>query len=98
IAGALQDLEAVHALVVHGAGMDEISPFGETHLFEVRGHELTEWTIDPRRFGYGSGSVDEVVGGPPAENAAAVVRTLRGEANPPSMAAVILNAAAALYV
>jgi anthranilate phosphoribosyltransferase len=39
-----------------------------------------------------------LVGGPPTENAATVVRVLRGEANEPSTAAVVLNAAAALYV
>jgi len=98
IAGAMQALDTVHTLVVHGAGMDEISPFGQTAVVEIRDGKMSEWTIDPTRFGFGHGTPDQIRGGPPAENAATVVRVLRGEANNPSTAAVVLNAAAALYV
>jgi anthranilate phosphoribosyltransferase len=98
IAGALRELDAIHAMVVHGAGMDEVSPFGESQVIEIRNGETTEWTIDPGRFGFGGGSTDELAGGPPSENAAAVLRVLRGDGNPPSTAAVVLNAAAAFYV
>jgi anthranilate phosphoribosyltransferase len=98
IAGALRELDAIHAMVVHGAGMDEVSPFGESQVIEIRNGETTEWTIDPRQFGFGEGSADELAGGPPNENAATVLRVLRGEGNTPSTAAVVLNAAAAFYV
>ncbi|MEP6493583.1 MAG: anthranilate phosphoribosyltransferase [bacterium] len=98
IAGALRELDAVHALVVHGSGMDEISPFGETHVVEIRDNRIAEWTIDPKRHGFGGGSPEDIVGGPPAFNAESVVRVLRGEGNEPSRAAVTLNAAAAFYV
>jgi anthranilate phosphoribosyltransferase len=98
IAGALRELGTVHALVVHGDGMDEVSPFGITEVAEVRDGTISEWTIDPRTYGYGGGTVSEIAGGPPAENAAAVLRALQGEANEPSTAAVVLNAAAAFYV
>ncbi|MGH9888594.1 MAG: anthranilate phosphoribosyltransferase [bacterium] len=96
--GALQQLDSVHAMVVHGAGMDEVSPFGETQVFEILDGVTREWTIDPKRFGYGGGNVEDLAGGPPRENAAAVMRVLRGEANGASTAAVVLNAAAAFYV
>jgi anthranilate phosphoribosyltransferase len=98
IAGAMQALDTVHTLVVHGAGMDEISPFAESQVIEIRGGQMLEWTIDPKRFGFGEGTPDQIAGGPPADNAATVVRVLRGEGNAPSTAAVVLNAAAALYV
>ena len=98
IAGAMQALDTVHTLVVHGEGMDEISPFGATKVVEIREGTLSEWTIDPRRFSFGQGTPDQIKGGPPAENAATVVDVLRGVANAPSTAAVVLNAAAALYV
>jgi anthranilate phosphoribosyltransferase len=98
LAGALLELGSVHSLVVHGSGMDEISPFSETQVIEIRDGALHEWTIDPSRFGYGSGTPEDIAGGPPVDNAATIVRVLRGEGNEPATAAVVLNAAAALYV
>ena len=98
IAGAMRELDTVHTLVVHGAGMDEISPFNETHVVEIRDGKVTEWTIDPLRFGFGSGNPGDIAGGPPAQNAGTVLEVLRGNGNQPATAAVVLNAAAALYV
>src|SRR3954468_13419216 len=69
IAGALRTLGTVHALIVHGEpGMDEISPLGTTHVVELRGGDVSEWTIDPSRHGFPIGSAEELGGGPPAEN------------------------------
>jgi anthranilate phosphoribosyltransferase len=98
IAGGLRELGATHAMIVHGAGMDEISPFGPTQVFEIRNGGTSEWTIEPREFGFGEGAPQDLAGGPPAENASAVLRVLRGEGNAASTAAVVLNAAAAFYV
>jgi anthranilate phosphoribosyltransferase len=98
IAGALCDLDTVHALVVHGAGMDEISPFGDTMVLEARDGAMREWTIDPVRFGFRGGKPEDLAGGPPASNAATVLRVLRGEGNPAATAAVVLNGAAAFYI
>ena len=53
IAGALQRLGTTHSLVVHGApGMDEISPIGLTTVIELRGKELSRWTLDPAQYGF----------------------------------------------
>jgi anthranilate phosphoribosyltransferase len=99
IAGALRSLGAVHALVVHGEpGMDEVSPLGTTHVVEIRDGTTREWTIDPRTLGFAAGRAEELTGGPPAQNAAAVLAVLRNEAPPTAIAAVVLNAAAALSV
>ena len=99
IAGALRALGATHALVVHGEpGMDEISPLGPTHVVEIRDGTTREWAIDPRSFGFAAGEASELAGGPPAENAAAVRAVLDGSAPPTAIAAVVLNAAGALYV
>ncbi len=78
--------------------MDEISPFGDTEVIEILGGETSDWTIDPKRYGFGGGDVADIGGGPPAENAATILRVLSGEGNSASVAAVVLNAAAALYV
>jgi anthranilate phosphoribosyltransferase len=98
IAGALRELETVHALVVHGEGMDEISPFAATEVLEIRDGEVTAWAIDPHRYGYGRGSEPDIAGGPPDENATAILDVLRGHGNEAATGAVVLNAAAAIYV
>jgi anthranilate phosphoribosyltransferase len=98
MAGALGALNTSHALIVHGAGMDEISPFGETQVAEVRNGQVSEWVIEPKRFGFGGGSATDIAGGSREQNAATVMRVLRGDGNGASTAAVVLNAAAAFYV
>ena len=99
IAGALRALGTVNALVVHGEpGMDEISPLGTTHVVQIGDGASREWTIDPARYGFPSGSGAELAGGPPLQNAAAIAAVLEGSAPPTAVAAVILNAAAALFV
>ena len=99
IAGALRALDTVHALVVHGEpGMDEVSPLGVTHVVEIRDGAIREWTIDPAHYGFRAGDAAELEGGPPAQNAAAVIAVLDGSAPATATAAVVLNAAAGLYV
>jgi anthranilate phosphoribosyltransferase len=98
LAAALAELGTEHALVVHGEGMDEISPLGPTRVREVRGGRSQEWTIDPAKFGFAPATAAELAGGPPPANAEAVLSVLGGKGTPGATAAVVLNAAAALYV
>lgn len=97
IAGALRQLGTSHALVVHGSGMDEISPMGRTQVIEIREGAVREWEIVPERFGF-SATADELAGGPPHRNAEIVREVLAGHANRGATAAVVLNAAAAIYI
>ncbi|MDB4881324.1 MAG: Anthranilate phosphoribosyltransferase [Gemmatimonadetes bacterium] len=99
IAGALRALGTTHALVVHGEpGMDEISPLGTSQIIEIRHGVVTEWTVDPVHFGFARGDAEELTGGSPSDNAAAVSAVLEGSAPATATTAVLLNAAAALYV
>lgn len=99
LAGALAALGSVHALVVHGEpGMDEVSPMGITHVAEVRNGSVTEWTIDPAQLGLDVSSADDLAGGDPATNAKIIEAVLSGEGPVGARAAVLLNAAAAIYV
>jgi anthranilate phosphoribosyltransferase len=100
VAAALARLGTEHALVVHGRiGMDEISPHGVTDVWEVKDGTVRSWEIDPERFRLGIKDVGELQGGEPAANAERLERILgNGAADPSGLAAVLLNAGAAIYV
>lgn len=100
MADALRRLGTAHALVVHAeVGMDEIAPQGTTHVWEVRGNDVRSWTIEAADYGARCDDLARLAGGGPAENAARVETLLRRPgADPAGRDAVVLNAAAALYV
>jgi len=99
IAGALRELGTMHALVVHGApGLDEVSPLGPTRVIEIRDGSVREWTIEPERYGFETPRAEHLAGGSPKENAEMVLSVLGGTASSGATAAVVLNAAAAIYV
>jgi anthranilate phosphoribosyltransferase len=99
VAGTLARLGSLHALVVHGEpGMDEISPLGATTVIEVRNGAVKEWTLDPAEFGLGAENAAELAGGDPRANASLIVDVLEGRAPRAARNAVLLNAAAAIYV
>lgn len=98
LAGALEQLGTRHALVVHGTGMDEISPLARTQVIEIREGKTKDWSVDPTKFGYKDLNAGDLAGGSPDANARAVLSVLGGEANRAARGAVVLNAGAALYV
>lgn len=100
MAHALARLGAVHALVLHAVvGMDEVSPSDETRVWEVCDGAVREWQIQPERYGLACDDLDGLSGGEPAENAARIERLLQGDGGMPAVrCAVVLNAAAGLYV
>jgi len=99
LADTLRALGTTRAMVVHGApGLDEVSPLGMTEVREVRQGTVTSWTIDPAAHGITSVAGDDLAGGDPAENAAVIEAVLEGKGPAGARAAVLLNAASALYV
>ncbi|MEO7217834.1 MAG: anthranilate phosphoribosyltransferase [Gemmatimonadaceae bacterium] len=99
LASALAALGTVHSLVVHGEpGLDEVSPLGITRVIEIRGDAVTEWITDPDMLGSGHVQASELAGGSPLENAELVRACLDGSAPPGAVAAVVVNAGAAIYV
>jgi anthranilate phosphoribosyltransferase len=99
VAGALAILGATHALVFHAeVGMDEVSPLGITLVWEVVNGSVKTWRLAPGEYELECSDLDGLAGGEPAENAARIERLLSGEANDAVRCAVLLNAAAALYV
>ena len=97
IGHVLRDLGAEHALVVHGDGLDEITTTGRTRVAEVRGGEVRMLDLEPERFGLRRARLEDLAGGTPEENAAAVHRVFDGETGPLADVTA-LNAGAALYV
>jgi anthranilate phosphoribosyltransferase len=95
---ALAELGHLRALVVHGApGMDEISPAGHTRVAELSDDGIKEYEITPARLGADESLLEGLRGGEPEENARIILEVLDGKKGAPRNA-VILNAAAAIYV
>jgi anthranilate phosphoribosyltransferase len=97
IAEVLARLGARRAFVVHGAGgIDELSPVGPNLVAEVVDGSVHERTLDPEsELGVPRCSVEELRGGTPAENAAAVREVFAG-ADGGRRNAILLNAAGAI--
>jgi anthranilate phosphoribosyltransferase len=97
IAEVLATLGARRAFVVHGAGgIDELSPVGENLVAEVVDGRVHERRLDPEsELGLPRCSVDELRGGSPSENAAAIREVFAG-ADGGRRSAILLNAAGAI--
>ena len=94
-AESLAGLGARRAFVVHGDGIDELSPTGPNLVVEVRDGDVAEWDLDPRSRGIEPSDSAKLRGADAPGNAAAIRAVLAGEPGG-RRAAVLLNAAAAL--
>ena len=97
VAEVLGALGAEKAWVVHGAGMDEITTAGESSVAEWKDGRVSLFTVTPEAVGLPRARIEDLKGGDPAFNAAALTRLLAGETGP-YRDIVLLNAAAALLV
>jgi len=97
IAEVLARLGARRAFVVHGAGgIDELSPVGPNLVCEVVDGGVREREIDPEtELGLERCSVEDLRGGSPEENAAAIRDVFAG-ATGGRRSAILLNAAGAI--
>ncbi len=98
VAQALHSLGCEFAWVVHGSdGLDEITTTGESRVVELKDGAITEFTLLPEDAGLARARIDDLIGGLPEENAAAMRALLDGT---PSAYRdiVVMNAGAALIV
>jgi anthranilate phosphoribosyltransferase len=95
IGGVLASLGAVHAFVVHGDGLDEISVTGMTHVAEVFDGAVERYCVLPEDMGLPRHAESEIAGGDAARNADILRAVLTGQPGAPRDAA-LANAAAAL--
>jgi anthranilate phosphoribosyltransferase len=98
LARSLAKMEVERALVVHGAGMDEIAVHDETTAAEVRGDDIEEYTIAPEDLGLSHHDVSAVAGGSPEENAEDMRSIVEGTVTGAKRDIILANAGAALYV
>ena len=108
LASVLQQLGVGRAMVVCGTAhdangavkhLDELSPVGPTTLSEFyQEHGLSTSTLLPESFPVQAATLRDLLGGDREVNADIIRRILRGEERGPKRDAVLLNAAAALWV
>ncbi|MDE6433183.1 MAG: anthranilate phosphoribosyltransferase [Lachnospiraceae bacterium] len=99
MAPVLAGLGVTNGMVVYGQDcLDEISMSAPTTVCEIQNGELKKYVIKPEDFGFEKCDKSELVGGDPAENAAITRAILSGEEKGAKRNAVVMNAAACIYV
>ncbi|WOC27637.1 anthranilate phosphoribosyltransferase [Pseudoalteromonas sp. N1230-9] len=98
MAETLKTLGTKRAMVVHGAGTDEIALDGTTKVVELNNGELSEYTLTASDFGLANYSLEQLAGQGPEYNAKASLAILQGQGEMAHNAAIIANVAALLYL
>lgn len=98
LAEVLRLLGSQAAMVVHGAGLDELTVCGETAVSELKGGELRHYTLRPEEAGVEEHPREALAGDDAAENALITREILQGRGTPAQKDVILLNAGAALYV
>jgi len=95
MADALQRTGMKKALVVHSAGMDELTPIHPADIFEVSPTGRKRYQLDPKSLGIPRCTVEDLKGGDAKLNAEILRRVFGGEKGPVADA-LNLNAGVAL--
>ncbi|MBI2659694.1 anthranilate phosphoribosyltransferase [Candidatus Woesearchaeota archaeon] len=95
IVQAAKKLGSSRVIAVNGSGLDEISICAKTKVCELKSGNIESYYLNPEEFGFKLGSLNEIMGGFPKENAKIVLGVLNGD-NGPRRDIVLLNAAAAI--
>ena len=99
IAETMRELGRGRAMIVHGAGTDEIAVHGETLVWELdRAGDISHYTITPEDMGLPTYSLAELEGGDGEENAAAIRAIFDGTAPDAHRDAVAATAGAIFYL
>ncbi len=98
IAEVFRELGRSHALVVHGAGTDEIAVHGTTLVWELKEGEITHYELTPEQLGIGRYELADLVGGNGEENAALLRKVFANEGAAAHLDAISANAGAMFYV
>ena len=94
----LKDLGSTNVMVVHGTdGLDEISLSAPTLVSELKNEKITNYTFDPKDYGYNYINIEDIKGGDSDYNANAFL-TILDNPNNSFQKIVELNAGAAIYI
>lgn len=97
MAQVLGELGGTAAFIVHGYdGLDELTTSGPNRVSHLQNGRVTTYQLDPTEYGFAPGSITDLRGGDPAENAAIMQAILAGEDHSARRDVVLLNAAAAI--
>jgi len=109
MAGALQEVGRVdHAVIIHGVGLDEISPMGPATIFEIKNtapegepkvYSTKKFEFDPLTVDIPRCKVEDLRGGGPEENAEEFRKVLLGgDHTNAKRDSIVLNAGVGCYV
>jgi len=109
MAGALKQVGRVdHAVIIHGCGLDEISPLGPSRIVEIqntappgepRVYTEKEYDLDPLELGIPRCELGDLKGGGPEENAEKFRQVLLGgDHTDAKRDSIVLNAGMGCYV
>jgi len=109
MAGALKQVGRVdHAVVIHGVGLDEISPLGTATILEIKNiapegeakvYEENLISFDPLTIGIPRCKVEDLKGGGPVQNAEEFRKVLLGgDHTNAKRDSIVLNAGVGCYV
>lgn len=98
IAEVFRELGRDRALVVHGAGTDEIATHGTTQVWELRDGEITNYTIEPEDIGIERHELSDLAGGDGDENAQLIRDVFAGKGKPAHRDAIVASAGAMFYL
>ena len=97
-AEGLRNLNIKFAWIVNSEdGLDEISPYANTNVIQLKNGEISEITIDPKSLNVNADKFDNLIGDDANFNANKMIEIFKGKDNDFSKA-VCLNAAAGLIV
>ena len=97
-ANALNNLEIEFAWIVNSKdGLDEISPYAQTNIIQLKDKKISEIIIDPKKLNVNADKFENLIGDDAKFNAEKMLNIFKGEDNDFSKA-VCLNASAGLIV
>ena len=97
-ANALNNLEIEFAWIVNSMdGLDEISPYAQTNITQLKDKKISEIIIDPKKLNVNAEKFENLIGDDAKFNAEKMLNIFKGEDNDFSKA-VCLNASAGLIV